>query len=230
MAIELLHGIKDFLPDLTGQTVLLLGDISQGRETLLNQYIIDSLRNGDVVLIVSLTKSMQDIINEISQDTDAGMTINEAILNEKFYVIDAFSFRVGIEDEREEIPGVIHLEMPDDLTTLSIYINEVTKQHQNVRIIIQPFSLLVLYNKLHNILGFTQSLVARTRARNHSAILIVDEGVLTTYQYSAFKSIVDTILELKTIEDQGPPKFSLRIPFTRSGKTDLKWKEYARVI
>ena len=228
MVIQLLHGIKDFLPDLTSQTVLLLGDISQGRDALMNQYIIDSLKNDDVILIVSLTKSMQDIINEISKDTEAGMVINEAILNEKFYVIDAFSFRVGLEDEREEIPGVIHLEMPDDLTTLSIYINEITKTHQNVRTIIQPFSLLVLYNKLHNILGFTQSLVARTRARNHTSILMVDEGVLTNYQYSAFKSIVYTIIEVKINESQGNTAYQLRIPFTRSGNADLNWRDFAQ--
>ena len=64
----------------------------------------------------------------------------------------------------------------------------------------QPEIDIIIYNNQNYVLDFLQTLIARIRSRNHTLLLVADEGVLNDRQLALVESIVDGSIELRSQE------------------------------
>ena len=165
--------LDSVLPVLNGKIIALFGDLSTRRNQIIKQFILDGFENDGVTCIVTLIQSAGNLIDELSNySPEAGMLVNDAILNENIQIIDMYSFR-GVDKSNEDIPGVHLLPSARDLTLLSIKLNEISTKNPKARFVIWPYSLLTVYTNPKDLINFTQTLAARLSSRNQSGLLIL---------------------------------------------------------
>lgn len=204
--------LDEILPILDGKMIALFGDLSMRRNQIIKQFILDGFQDDGVSCIVTLIQSANDLIEELSSySPEAGMLINDAILNQKIQIVDMYSFR-GISEE-EEIPGVHQLPSAKDLTLLSIKLNEISKANGRCRFIIWPYSILAIYTNPVDLINFSQTLAARLNSRNQSGLLVADTGVVPESTRATIESIADSIIETRKEEEDGVVKEWFRIKF-----------------
>lgn len=207
------------LPNLKGKIVALFGDLSTRRNQIIKQFILDGFENDGVTCIVTLIQSASNLIEELSNySPEAGMLVNDAILNENIQIVDMYSFR-GLDHSNDEIPGVHTLPSAKDLTLLSIKLNEISTKNQNTRFIIWPYSLLTVYTNPKDLINFTQTLAARLGSRKQIGLFIADTGVVRDDTRATIESIVDSIIETRKEEDNGVIKEWFRIKFFKGEET-----------
>ncbi len=202
----------NIVPSIEGKTIALFGDLSKKRNLLIKQFIFDGFGKNEAVCIVTLISTAFDLVEELSSFyQDAGMIVNDAIFNEKLFIIDMYSFR-GVKTE-EPIPGSYMLNSANDLTMLSIKLNEISKKNKDLRIVIWPYSLLAIYTKSKDLIDFTQTLSARINHRKQKALLIADSGVIGSQERNVIETIVDSVIETAKIEEDGAIKEFFRVKY-----------------
>ncbi len=228
VSIRLIKTLTDLIPPHQGITAILHGLKSEPKNKLIREYVIGKLEKEETVVIVSLTQSAEDVIEELTLEGESqGMLVNTALMNEYFFVIDAFSFRTNVSTV-EAIPGTVLLENAEDLTSMSIAIDELSSQRaEGFHLIIWPFSLLALYNGITTSLNFIQTVSARIRQRKQTALLVLDEGVLTERELAILRSVVDTFIE--TRHSQESNSHEIRAPFVKSTAPILNWIPFATI-
>jgi archaellum biogenesis ATPase FlaH len=207
--------IDKLIPEADGLSLLFVGTQSSIRQKIINQYVSDSysrVEGSGSSIIVSFNRTAVEIQESINSEHD----ITNALINEHFFVVDVFSYRAG---EIHEEPYATYLQSPNDLTFISIAIEEYANQLKNCRIIIDPVSLLIIYNNQTHVLDFLQTLNARIRSRNHTLLLVADEGVLNERQLSLLESIVDGSIELRAPEVDDQLKIKVKFLKSRSYKS-----------
>lgn len=210
--------LDSILPKITGKTILLLGDLSSKRDQLLNQFILNGLHSEGTSTITTLISSANDFIDNLKAYSDnAAMLVDDAILNERLRIIDMYSFR-GIS-EQEVIPGVHSIGSADDLTLLSITINQISKQFPKNRFVIWPFSLLTIYSSQKDMVNFVQTLSARMADRKQCTVMLADTGVLDDKMKAIVESLVDCVIETRREDEHGNANEALRIKFFRGEET-----------
>ncbi len=210
--------IDAIIPKLDGRNFILYGHVGYRREYLTFDFIQQGLEKNESVCIITLTRSANELFEDITNFSEsAAMSMNEAIMNEQFNIIDMYSFRSGIPEE--VIPGVNFLTTADDLTALSIAINQVIKKSSSLRIILWPLSLLAIYNETAMLMNFIQTLNSRTKNKMHTVLYLQDDSVLDSLKSTQIESLMDGKLEIKQedIENQLVEKF--RVKFFK-GLTD----------
>ena len=76
--------LEQLIPATDGKMIALFGDLSTKRNSMIKKFILDGLENDGVSCIVSLIKSANELVEELSNfSPEAGMLINDAILNQK---------------------------------------------------------------------------------------------------------------------------------------------------
>ncbi|MCG3219003.1 MAG: DUF835 domain-containing protein [Candidatus Heimdallarchaeota archaeon] len=208
--------IDELIPETSGMSLLFVGTQSSIRQKIINQYVSDSYSQKEdgsgSSIIVSFNRTAVEIQESINSEHD----ITNALINEEFFVVDVFSYRAG---EIQEEPYATYLQSPTDLTFLSIAIEEFASKLQNCRIIVDPVSLLIIYNNQNYVLDFLQTLNARIRSRNHTLLLVADEGVLNERQLALVESIVDGSIELRSPEENDQLKIKVKFLKNRSYKS-----------
>ena len=207
--------IDKLIPETDGLSLLFTGTQSSLRQKIINQYVADAysrVEGSGSTIIVSFNSTAVEIQELINSEHD----ITNALINEQFFVVDVFSYRAG---EIQEEPYATYLQSPNDLTFLSIAIEEYSKKLKNCRIILDPVSLLIVYNDQNNVLDFLQTLNARVRSRNHTLVLVADEGVLNERQLALVESIVDGSIELRSPESDDQLKIRVKFLKMRSYKS-----------
>jgi archaellum biogenesis ATPase FlaH len=214
--------IDELIPDSVGMSLLFVGTQSSIRQKIINQYVSDSysrVEGSGSTITVSFNRTAVEIQESINAEHD----ITNALINEVFFVVDVFSYRAG---EIQEEPYATYLQSPTDLTFLSIAIEEYANALKNCRIIIDPVSLLIIYNDQNYVLDFLQTLNARIRSRNHSLLLVADEGVLNGRQLALVESIVDGSIELRAPEDDD--KLKIKVKFLKNRSYTSGWVDIAQ--
>ncbi len=219
--------IDNILPNIKGKTLAIFGDLSKKRNMFIKQFIFDGFEKGETVCIVTLITSANDLVEELSGFfPEAGMIVNDAIFNEKLQIVDMYSFR-GVKNE-DPLPGAHILNSANDLTMLSIKLNEISKAFPESRFIIWPYSLLAIYTKPVDLINFTQTQSARFNKRDQVVLLVSDTGVIPKENRSVIESIVDSVLETKRIEDENVISESFRIKFYK-GDDEYKFETWTRI-
>ncbi|MDH5401071.1 MAG: hypothetical protein OEZ01_07835 [Candidatus Heimdallarchaeota archaeon] len=217
--------LDTMLPSMMGKTITLNGDLSNKRNHLIKQFILDGFDKEGASCVITLTISASELIEELSSFTpESGLIVNDAILNERLQIIDMYSFR-GIQQD-EAIPGTYIMPSADDLTLLSIKLNEVSTNHSKCRIVIWPYSLLSIYTRHRDLLHFSQTLAARVNARNQVCLFVYDRGVVAQEEQGALESIVDGVIETRKEEREGKIEEFIRIKFYR-GSEDLSYEVWS---
>lgn len=114
------YDIDELISESDGLSLLFVGTQSSIRQKIINQYVANSYVRKQVTgssIIVSFNRTAVEIQESINTDHD----ITNALINEQFFVVDVFSYRAG---EIQEEPYASYLNSPNDLTFLSIAIEE----------------------------------------------------------------------------------------------------------
>ena len=213
------YDIDELISESDGLSLLFVGTQSSIRQKIINQYVANSYVRKQVSgssIIVSFNRTAVEIQESINTDHD----ITNALINEQFFVVDVFSYRAG---EIQEEPYASYLNSPNDLTFLSIAIEEYASKLKSCRIIVDPVSLLIIYNDQNNVLDFLQTLNARIKSRNQTLLLVADEGVLNERQLALVESLVDGSIELRSPE--GDDQLKIRVKFLKSKSYKSGWVE-----
>ncbi len=206
--------LDSIIPNLNGKTIGLYSDITYTRDFLIRDYVLNGLKENGVSCIVTLTQGANNVIDELSSiSDDAAMVVNESILNERLQIIDMYSFRSGIPEE--VAPGTYYLETASDLTPLSIQLNKISTGFDNLRIVINPLSLLAVYSITSSLLNFLQTLSARVAKRGQTCLLVLDRGVIEPLELAKIESVIDGMIELQRDESLGKFGEKFRIKFMK---------------
>jgi len=220
--------LDDILPVKEGKLISLDGVISLKRNQMIKQFILTGLEDDGMSCVVTLTRSADDLIEELTSfSPEAGMLMDEALMNENLQIVDLYSFR-GVKPDGS-IPGVHFMDSAKDLTMLSIKLNQIGKSSQKVRFVLWPYSLLAIYTEHKDLINFTQTLSARLNSRKQIGILINDSGVIPSQQKATLDSIVDSVVETRREEQKGVIHEWFRIRFFRGHENTgyETWKHIA---
>ena len=188
--------------------ILMLGESGTSKEILATRYIEDGIQKGETVLVVLFAHSADDYIEQLKKDISGLQT---HIDNGKIHFIDSLSYR-SIPEEKPK--NTFFLEHASDLLTLSVTINELS-QKAKLRIVFDQLAILMLYNKPMQVLNFLQTLAARIRQRNQSALLLLDAGVIDEQTENTLHTIVDMVVETQRKEEPEALQQLVRIKFAR---------------
>ena len=188
--------------------ILMLGESGTSKEILATRYIEDGIQKGETVLVVLFAHSADDYIKQLKKDISGLQT---HIDNGKIHFIDSLSYR-SIPEEKPK--NTFFLEHASDLLTLSVTINELS-QKAKLRIVFDQLAILMLYNKPMQVLNFLQTLAARIRQRNQSALLLLDAGVIDEQTENTLHTIVDMVVETQRKEEPEALQQLVRIKFAR---------------
>lgn len=110
-----------------------------------------------------------------------------------------------------------------NLTMLSHDINEeLSKMKKGDLFVIDSISSFLLTNESKQVAKFLQTQVARTRAKEVTLLITVEENMNEKQVINLITYFTDAIFELKTNEE----KRLFRVYSCKFDSNDLKWKEY----
>jgi KaiC/GvpD/RAD55 family RecA-like ATPase len=189
--------------------ILMAGESGTTKEVLCTRYIEDGIRKGETVLVVLFAHSAEDYIEQLKADI---VGLQTHIDTAKIHFIDSLSYRSVPE---EKTKNTFFLEHASDLLTLSVTINELSKNSKKLRVVFDQLAILMLYNKPMQVLNFLQTLAARIRQRKQSALLLLDSGVIDEQTENTLHAIVDMVVETQRKEDPEGINQLVRIKFAR---------------
>ncbi|NPD87490.1 MAG: hypothetical protein HGN29_02120 [Asgard group archaeon] len=196
--------------------ILMLGESGTAKEEIAFRFLEDGLAKKETVLVVLFSHSSFDYLEELKKREIA---VDKYLKDGTLNFIDAISFR---SIPKEKPPNTIILENASDLLALSINLNDISLKTTKLRIIFDQLSLIALYNSAMQVVNFLQSLAARVRQRNQSALMLLDTGVIDDQTEKTLHTIVDMVVETKRTEEPSGVQQLVRIKFAKH-KYEPRW-------
>ncbi len=190
--------------------ILLTGESGTSKKEIMYRFIEDGLNKGESILMILFATSATEALDEIKKRVD---NVDKLTNEGKINFIDVFSFR---SLPKEKIPNTIMVEKQNDILTISVTLNEISREHHKLRVVFDQFSLLMLYNEPMQVINFIQTVAARVRQRNQSVLLVLDNGVMDEKIERTLQSIADMMVETKRDEnaETGPTQL-IRVKFSK---------------
>ncbi|MHA1302927.1 MAG: RAD55 family ATPase [Candidatus Heimdallarchaeaceae archaeon] len=190
--------------------ILLTGESGTSKKEIMYRFVEDGLNNEESILMVLLANSALETIEELRKRVE---NMDEHLEKGRINFIDVFSFRAL---PKEKTPNTLVVENANDLLKISVNLNERSKLCEKLRIVFDQFSLLMLYNEPIQVINFIQTVAARIRQRNQTALLVLDEGVIDEKIERTLQSISDMMVETRREEDmQMGPTQLVRVKFAK---------------
>ncbi|MHA1217180.1 MAG: RAD55 family ATPase [Candidatus Heimdallarchaeaceae archaeon] len=196
--------------------ILMTGESGTAKEDLTLKYIEDGITNEDTILVVLFASSATDYIKKLKSGI-AGLKTH--IDTGRIHFIDSISYRSVPEIKPK---NTFFLDHASDLLTLSVTINNLASKTKKLRIVFDQLAILMLYNSPMQVLNFLQTLAARIRLREQSALLLLDSGVIDDQTENTLHTIVDMVVETKREEEAEGVQQLVRIKFAQ-GNFEPRW-------
>ncbi len=220
-------GVLDaLLPDgyPSSSAVLVMGDPSTGKTTLIVQMVVEALKRGKDVVYATLDDfpdSVRDSMKLMALDPRGF----ESEGRRRLVFIDCYSFLVGVKSQE------LYSEDPQRLSDLSIVVSKALSESRNpgnVLLALDSFTTLIQRSGVRPSFDFLHTLVAKIRSCKASCVSSLSRKAFHPAIIAAIQDKVDGVIEMK-VEDtkDGLARF-IRIPKMKGTRHVTTWTPYDR--
>ncbi len=216
--------VDSLLPDgyPSSTAVLVMGDTSTGKTTLIIQMVVEALKKGKDVVFATLDDfpdSVRESINLMGLDPK-GFEVEG---RRKLVFIDCYSFLVGVKSQEQ------YSEDPQRLSDLSIVISKaLSEAHDsgNVLLALDSLTTLIQRSGVRPAFDFLHTLVAKIRSCKASCVISLSRKAFHPAIIAAIQDKVDGVIEMKA--EDGPDGLSryVRIPKMKGARHTTAWTAY----
>lgn len=199
--------LKDLVGKTESQIFLIIGPPGSGKESFALKYLIDGLAEKNNGVFLTTDSFPSEIIEKMKQ---IGADPAASISAKQLQFIDVFSYRTGesIKDNGLTVDNI------RELTSISVIIKKLIDTNDKLTLVMNTISTISIYNSEIAILDFIQAQVARLKQRNHSGIIVAQQGMMDEKVIQGLKAIVDGVIEFQSITDEkGVSQRRLRVEF-----------------
>ncbi|HLE46976.1 MAG TPA: RAD55 family ATPase [Candidatus Thermoplasmatota archaeon] len=209
--------LKGGLPERS--STLLYGPPFIGKEVLLRQFLLTSLRAGMPSVAVLTDGSWKDLRNLLAASEPTFSDYEKAGL---VRYVDTYSRGIGITETH---PSVEFVDGLMNFNAVSLAVNNAERDfirtHAQHALVFDSVSTLIAYTNAGTAFRYLQVLLGKTKAAGATSLLTLSQGMHTDAEVQMVKHLVDGMIELKG--DQG--KNVLHVDGL--GVTDSRgWVEY----
>jgi KaiC/GvpD/RAD55 family RecA-like ATPase len=220
-------GILDaLLPDgyPSSSAVLVMGDPSTGKTTLIMQMVVEALKHGRDVVYATLDDfpgSVRDSMRLMGLEPKNF----EAEGRKRLVFIDCYSFLVGVKSQEE------YSEDPQRLSDLSIVVSKALSEARdpnNVFLAMDSLTTLIQRSGVRPSFDFLHTLVAKIRSCKASCVTTLSRKAFHPAIIAAIQDKVDGVIEMKAEETKDGLARFIRIPKMKGTKHSTAWAPYER--
>ena len=199
--------LKDLVGRTDSQIYLIIGPPGSGKERFALQYLVDGLAEKNNGVFLTTDSFPSEIIDKMKQ---LGIDPSTYISAKQLQFIDVFSYRTGesVKDNGLTVDNI------RELTSISVIIKKLIDANDKLTLVMNTISTISIYNSEIAILDFIQAQVARLKQRNHSGVIVAQQGMMNEKVIQGIKAIVDGVIEFQSItNEKGVSHKRLRVEF-----------------
>jgi KaiC/GvpD/RAD55 family RecA-like ATPase len=188
---DLLYGGIPF-----GKQILIMGPPFIGKETMVNNFLLEGVSKGIPCLILTTDSSPADIRDELKYIMP---DIEQYEAKGLVKYIDAYSKAMGMD---ETDPNMVVVDHPTDYKGINKAIEEITagfrKFSQYWRMCVRSVSALVTLSDPTTTYRFLQNLTGRSKKTKIVVLYLLDKGMHNEQEIQTLGHLMDGALEFKT--------------------------------
>ena len=218
--------IDSLLPDgyPSASVVLVMGDPSTGKTTLLIQLVAEALKKGKSVVYATLD-DFPDSIRDSMTHMGLNLKDYETEGRRKLVFLDCYSFLVGVKSQE------LYSEDPQRLSDLSIVMSKALSEARepgNVLLAMDSLTTLLQRSGVRPSFDFLHTLIAKVRSNRASCVTSLSRKAFHPAIIAAIQDKVDGVIEMK-VEDtkEGLSRF-IRVSKMRGVQHTTAWTPYNR--
>ena len=208
----------------SSSAVLVMGDPSTGKTTLIIQMVVEALKKGGDVIYATLD-DFPGTIRESMRLMGLDPADYEAEGRKKLEFIDCYSFLVGMKSQEK------YSEDPERLSDLSIVVSKaLLESHDSGNILLAMDSLTTLIQRsgVRPAFDFLHTLVAKVRSYKASCVISMSRKAFHPAIIAAIQDKVDGVIEMKTEDTKEGLSRFIRIPKMKGARHSTTWTPYER--
>jgi KaiC/GvpD/RAD55 family RecA-like ATPase/chromosome segregation ATPase len=188
---DLLYGGIPF-----GKQILIMGPPFIGKETLVNNFLLEGVTKGVPCLIITTDCSPPDIRDEMRYILPDVEQYEEKGL---IKYIDAYSKAMGMDEVH---PNIIVVDHPTDYKGINKALEEITAGFRKLspywRVVVRSISALVTLSDPTTTYRFLQNLTGRSKKGKIVVMYLLDKGMHNEQEIQTLGHLMDGAIEFKT--------------------------------
>ncbi len=208
----------------SSSAVLVMGDPSTGKTSLIVQMVVGALKKGKEVVYATLD-DFPDSVRDSMRIMGLDLKEFESEGDRRLVFIDCYSFLVGQKSKEQ------YSEDPQRLSDLSIVVSKALSESRdpgNILFAMDSLTTLVQRTGVRPAFDFLHTLVAKIRGSKASCITSLSRKAFHPAIIAAIQDKVDGVIEMKTEDGkEGLVRF-IRIPKMKGARHVTTWTPYER--
>ena len=218
--------IDSLLPDgyPSSSVVLVMGDPSTGKTTLLIQLVAEALKKGRSVVYATLD-DFPDSIRESMKQMGLNLRDYEAEGRRKLVFLDCYSFLVGVKSQE------LYSEDPQRLSDLSIVMSKAlseARESNDVLLAMDSLTTLIQRSGVRPSFDFLHTLIAKVRSNRASCVTSLSRKAFHPAIIAAIQDKVDGVIEMKVEDTKDGLSRFIRISKMKGVRHTTTWTPYNR--
>ena len=208
----------------SSSAVLVMGDPSTGKTTMIVQMVVEALKRGKDVVYATLDDfpdSVRDSMRMMGLDPKSF----EAEGRRRLVFIDCYSFLVGVKSQEQ------YSEDPQRLSDLSIVVSKALLESRNpgnVLLALDSLTTLIQRSGVRPSFDFLHTLVAKIRSCKASCVASLSRKAFHPAIIAAIQDKVDGVVEMKAEDTKDGLARFIRIPKMKGMRHVTTWTPYDR--
>lgn len=193
-----------------GVPILLMGPPGVGKSTYSKQFILEGLKNGEKVIMVTTDEFPEQIITNIEK---MDMEFHDFT---NLFIVDCYSYNLGIVSTS---PYSIN---PRNLQGMLITVHDLLNQGAS-RLILDSMTTLTIVNGSGVGMQFLHILSGWMMHQKASGLFILESGIHDAEFMNFLRFMFKGVIEMKIIEEEGELKRKMRVFSLIGVKPKQKW-------
>ena len=218
--------IDSLLPDgyPSSSVVLVMGDPSTGKTTLLIQLVAEALKKGRSVVYATLD-DFPDSIRDSMKQMGLNLKDYEMEGRRKLVFLDCYSFLVGVKSQE------LYSEDPQRLSDLSIVMSKALSEARdpgNVVLAMDSLTTLLQRSGVRPSFDFLHTLIAKVRSNRASCVTSLSRKAFHPAIIAAIQDKVDGVIEMKVEDTKDGLSRFIRVSKMKGVRHTTAWTPYNR--
>ena len=185
-----------------GKQVLVMGPPFIGKETFVNNFIVEGLQHGVPCLVLTTDCSPSDILDELRYIMEDRVpdAVDRYLEDGQLQFIDAYSKAMGMDNSTD--PNITVVDHPTDYKGINKAIDKFSEefkdQHRTWRMAVRSISCLVTLSDPTTTYRFLQNRTGRSKRDKVVVLYLLDKGMHNEQEIQTLGHLMDGAVEFKT--------------------------------